>query len=85
MGMAGFLCDVVALTLGTATLPGNLPERQLVLLETQRHARCPFASSTVCNVFGVSLHSRRNAATGRAMIDSLQEAAREQWGLTSGQ
>lgn len=45
----------------------------------------PFASNTVYTMFAVSLPSRRNAARVRAMIDFLQEAAREQWALTSGQ
>jgi len=42
----------------------------------------PFASTTVHTMFAVSLPSRRNAARVRAVIDFLQDAARQQWDLT---
>ncbi len=41
----------------------------------------PFASRAKHTMYAVSLPSRRNAARVRAVIDFLQEAAREQWGL----
>ena len=43
----------------------------------------PYASTTAHTMFAVSLPSRRNAARVCAVIDFLQEAARQQWGLTS--
>ena len=43
----------------------------------------PFASGTELTMFAVSLPSRRNAARVKAMIDFLQQAARERWALTS--
>lgn len=42
----------------------------------------PFASRAKHTMYAVSLPSRRNAARVRAVIDFLQEAAREQWALT---
>jgi DNA-binding transcriptional LysR family regulator len=42
----------------------------------------PFASTAAHTMFAVSLPSRRNAARVRAVIDFLQEAARQHWGLT---
>jgi len=41
----------------------------------------PFASTAAHTMFAVSLPSRRNAARVRAVIDFLQEAARQHWGL----
>ncbi|HSV51279.1 MAG TPA: LysR family transcriptional regulator [Burkholderiaceae bacterium] len=42
----------------------------------------PFAPTAQHTMFAVSLPSRRNAARVRAVIDFLQETARQQWALT---
>ena len=43
----------------------------------------PFASTLTYTMYAVSLPSRRNAVRVRAVIDFLEEAAREQWALAS--
>jgi DNA-binding transcriptional LysR family regulator len=45
----------------------------------------PFASRAPLTLYAVSLPSRRNAARVRAVVDFLQQAAREQWALAAGQ
>jgi DNA-binding transcriptional LysR family regulator len=41
----------------------------------------PFAAETVHAMYAVSLPNRRNAARVKALLDFLQEAARQQWAL----
>ena len=43
----------------------------------------PFAPGTAHTLFAVSLPTRRNAARVKAMIDFLQEAARQRWALAA--